>query len=88
MINVGFGSFVSIDEIVAIVPYAGARLQNEVIKRKRTEENGRSWLLDCTRKKSIKSVIICKNGLYIISNISTETLVNRFNEIKKRRTGI
>ena len=83
MLNVGFGSFVNTNDILAIMPYAGSRLLNEVSLRKKSKGGERTMLLDCTRGKVIKSVVICKNGLYIASNISPETLVRRFNNIKE-----
>lgn len=83
MLNVGFDSFISVDEIVAILPYAGTKLQKEVTARKKMNETEKSWLLDCTRKNAVKSVIVCKNGLYVLSANNPKTLTKRFNKIKQ-----
>lgn len=82
MLNVGFDSYINDEEIVAIVPYAGQRLKDEISVRKKENGSNKSLLLDCTRKKPLNSVVVCKNGLYILSTVSSKTLVGRLNKSK------
>lgn len=79
MLSIGFGSYVMEDKIISIQSYVGAKLTKEVTSRKKEDAKGKTYLQDCTRNHAVKSVIICTDGTYILSSVSTETLAKRLN---------
>lgn len=79
MLNVGFDNYVCKSEIVAIVAYGGAKLKAEVSRRKKESGDNKSYLQDCTKNHSIKSVVVCKDGTYVLSAVNPSTLVARMN---------
>lgn len=77
MLHIGFDSYVSPNRIIAIVPYGASKIKSEVIERKKNEGNGKTLLQDCTKNHVIRSVIICDDGTYILSAVSTASLAQR-----------
>ncbi|MCX8030136.1 MAG: DUF370 domain-containing protein [Thermodesulfovibrionales bacterium] len=76
-INIGFGNVVSSARIIAILN-PGSR----ALKRFKDEAKDRGKLVDATEGKKVRSIILTDSDHVILSAIQTETLLNRFLEIK------
>ncbi len=79
MINLGYDTYVPVEKIKAVMPYESARIHKEVARLRDSEDIGR--IIDASRRKTIKSVIILDDGCYIICMFSTATIIKRINEI-------
>lgn len=73
MVAVGNNTFVFADKIVVITNYESAKIKKEVAAMR---ESGK--LIDASKHKTVKAVVILENGTYILSNLFPETLVRRF----------
>ena len=73
--NVGFGSIVSQDRVVAVISPESAP-----VKRIISEARERGMLIDATYGRKTKSVIICDSEHIILSAVPTEIMATRFNK--------
>ncbi len=78
MLNTGYGTYISADKIKAITGFDSARVKKEVGRLRET--NG-ALLIDSTKHKTIKSVVILDDGTHVLCSISQETLVRRLSNI-------
>ena len=78
LINIGFGSVVSSDQIVAIVNPESAPIKRMIQTAKEKE-----ILVDATFGRKTRAVIITSSGHIILSGIQVETLVGRFENEEK-----
>ena len=79
LLNIGFGSSVVADEVIAILAPNSApmiRLKNEAKEEKR--------LLDATHGRKTRSIIIMKNNHIILSAMQSETIAQRFQILDKK----
>lgn len=77
LLNIGFGSTVVADRVVAIVSSNSApmkRLKDEAKKDKR--------LLDATHGRRTRSIIIMDSNHVVLSAIQAETISQRFSTLK------
>ncbi len=77
LLNIGFGSTVVADRVVAIVSSNSApmkRLKDEAKKDKR--------LLDATHGRRTRSIIVMDSNHIVLSAIQAETISQRFSAIK------
>jgi hypothetical protein len=72
LINVGFGSLVSVERIVAVVGPDSAP-----IKRMIQEARDRGILIDATYGRRTKAVLIMDNDHLVLSALPPETISNR-----------
>ena len=72
LLNVGFDNAVQISRIVSIVS-----VNSTPVKRMIDEARKAGMLIDATRGKKIKSVVITDSNHYVLSALQTETLVGR-----------
>ena len=74
LVNVGYGTVVAIDRIIAIVSPESAPVKR-IIQEAKEERK----LIDATYGKRTRAVIIMDNSHIILSAIQPETITNRVN---------
>jgi len=79
MLNIGNGTFVAANKVNVVVKFDSVRIKKEVGRLRDGEES--SKLIDASKHKTVKSVIIMDNGTHALSNLSPETLVKRLAEL-------
>lgn len=75
LLNVGLGNLVSTDEIVTI-----ARPDSLPVKQLVNAAEENHHLIDLTRGRKRRSVIVTKSGYVILSPLRTPTLAERYME--------
>ena len=75
LVNIGFGNMVSADRMVAIVSPESAP-----IKRIIQDAKERGTLIDATRGRRTRAVIITDSDHIILTYLQAETLSNRISE--------
>ncbi|MBR5507853.1 MAG: DUF370 domain-containing protein [Clostridia bacterium] len=75
LVNIGFGSIVSQDRVVAVISPESAP-----VKRIISEARERGMLIDATYGRKTKSVIICDSEHVILSAVHTEIMATRFSK--------
>ena len=80
LINIGFGNIVSANRLVAIVSPESAP-----IKRIIQEARDRGMLIDATYGRRTRAVIITDSDNVVLSFLSAEQLLTRFNDEKGGR---
>ena len=75
LINIGFGSLVSADRLVAVVSPDSAP-----IKRMTQEARERGILIDATYGRKTKAVLIMDNDHVVLSALSTEAIAGRLED--------
>ena len=78
MLNTGYGTYVSALKVKAITGFDTVRVKKEV---GRLRELDGALLIDSTRHKTVKSVIILDDGTHVLCSISQETLIKRLSNI-------
>lgn len=78
VLGIGFGNYVSMNRIVAII-----RPDSAPIKRLIRESKKDKKMIDATAGHSTRSVIIMDSGQVLLSGINPETLVQRCNKLDK-----
>ena len=74
LVNIGFGSMISAERMVAIVSPESAP-----IKRIVQDSKERGVLIDATCGRKTRTVIIMESDHVILSALQPETVANRFN---------
>lgn len=82
LINVGFGSMVSAEKVVAVVSPDSAP-----IKRIVQEAKEAGVLIDATFGRRTKAVLIMDSGNVVLSAILPETVAGRFNGKEESSSG-
>lgn len=77
LINIGFGNVVNSDKVIAVINPDSAPIKRMIQNAK---DGGTA--IDATQGRRTKSVIIMENQQCILSGLQSETLTNRFNNIK------
>lgn len=83
LINIGFGSIVAVNRIVAIVSPESAP-----IKRMIQEARERSMLVDATYGRRTRAVIVTDSEHVILSAVQPETVAQRLENSEKEETEI
>ena len=78
LVNIGFGSMVSAQRVVAMVSPESAP-----IKRLTQESRERGNLIDASFGRKTQTVLIMDSGHVILSSLTPEALSSRFNEKKE-----
>ena len=82
LINVGFGSLVSADRLVAVVGPDSAP-----VKRMVQEARERGMLIDATYGRRTRAVLVMDNDHVILSAIQPETVAGRLNTKESSQEG-
>ena len=78
LLNIGFGSTVVVDRVVAIVSPNSAPM-----KRLRDDARNEKRLIDATHGRRTRSIIILDSNHIVLSAIQAETVSQRFTTLKE-----
>ncbi len=77
LLNIGFGSTVVADRVVAIVPPASSPM-----KRLKDEARDDKRLIDATHGRRTRSIIVLDSNHVVLSAIQAETISQRFETLR------
>ena len=80
LVNIGFGNLINADRVVAVISPESAPA-----KRMIQESKERANLIDATHGRKTKGIIITDSDNVVLSFLSAEQLLNRFNDEKGGR---
>ena len=80
LVNIGFGNLINADRVIAIISPESAPA-----KRMIQECKERAQLIDATHGRKTKGVIITDSDNVVLSFLSAEQLLTRFNDQKGGR---
>lgn len=75
LINIGFGSMISANRLVAII-----KPESAPVKRIIQEARDRGSLIDATYGRRTRAVLIMDSGHVVLSAVQPETVANRMGE--------
>ena len=75
LVNIGFGSIVSQDRVVAVISPESAPVKRMIVEAK---EKG--MLIDATHGRKTRAVVVADSDHIILSYLQAEKLGERFNE--------
>lgn len=75
LINIGFGSFVPADRIIAIINPASSPM-----RRLRDEAREERRLIDATQGRKTRAIILTDSNHIILSAVLTDTIGQRFTQ--------
>lgn len=84
MLLVGFDNYVPITRVTGVYAFNTSRLKQEVANRRKRPETYSLPLFDCTKGKTIKTVITLDDGTYVLSPVQPETIVKRLNTLGEK----
>lgn len=79
MLNAGYGTYIAASKIKAITNLESVRVKKEIARLRECENASR--LIDSTKHKAVKSVIILDDGTHVLCSITPETLVKRLSDL-------
>ncbi len=79
LLNVGFGSAIVAEEVIAILAPNSAPM-----RRLKDEAKEEQRLIDATHGRRTRSIIITKSNHIILSSIQSETLAQRFTSLREK----
>ena len=79
MLCVGNSTYILAVKVAVIIKFKSVRIKKEITGLREGESVGR--LVDATKHKAIKSVVILENGTCVLSNLIPETLVKRLADL-------
>ncbi len=79
LLNVGFGSTIVADEVIAILAPNSAPM-----RRLKDEAKEEQRLIDATHGRRTRSIIITKTNHIVLSSIQSETLSQRFITLREK----
>lgn len=79
MLAVGNSNYVFAEKVAVITKFESARIKKEIAGLREGENS--SKLIDASKHKTIKSVVVLENGTHILSNLTPETLVKRLADL-------
>lgn len=74
LVNIGYGTIIAVDRIVAVVAPESAPIKRIVQEAKELKN-----LIDATYGRRTRSVIIMDNSTVVLSAVQPETITNRVN---------
>ena len=74
LVNIGYGTIIAVERIVAIVSPESAPIKRIIQEAKELKN-----LIDATYGRRTRSVIIMDNSTVILSSVQPETITNRVN---------
>lgn len=82
-IPIGFSNYVDSNQIQAVRPYDSARLLNDVrLRLNNSDPFHKVMIHDCSMNRPKNSIIICKDGVYYLSNKTVGYIVKQLNGAK------
>ncbi len=80
-LHLGFDSYINVAKVRLIADIDSDKLRREMQKREMDKNSKMFW--NASNSKKIKSIVLCDDGMIIVSALNAETLVKRFNDIRK-----
>lgn len=74
LVNIGYGTIIAVDRIIAVVAPKSAPIKRIVQEAKELKN-----LIDATYGRRTRSVIIMDNSTVVLSAVQPETITNRVN---------
>ena len=74
LVNIGYGTIIAVDRIIAVVAPVSAPIKRIVQEAKELKN-----LIDATYGRRTRSVIIMDNSTVVLSAVQPETITNRVN---------
>lgn len=74
LVNIGYGTIIAVDRIIAVVAPESAPIKRIVQEAKELKN-----LIDATYGRRTRSVIIMDNSTVVLSAVQPETITNRAN---------
>ena len=74
LVNIGYGTIIAVDRIIAVVAPESATIKRIVQEAKELKN-----LIDATYGRRTRSVIIMDNSTVVLSAVQPETITNRVN---------
>lgn len=74
LVNIGYGTIIAVDRIIAVVAPESAPIKRIVQEAKELKN-----LIDATCGRRTRSVIIMDNSTVVLSAVQPETITNRVN---------
>lgn len=74
LVNIGYGTIIAVDRIIAVVAPESAPIKRIVQEAKELKN-----LIDATYGRRTRSVIIMDNSTVVLSAVQPETIANRVN---------
>lgn len=74
LVNIGYGTIIAVDRIIAVVAPESAPIKRIVQEAKELNN-----LIDATYGRRTRSVIIMDNSTVVLSAVQPETITNRVN---------
>lgn len=74
LVNIGYGTIIAVDRIIAVVAPESAPIKRIVQEAKELKN-----LIDATYGRRTRSVIIMDNSTVVLSAVQSETITNRVN---------
>ena len=74
LVNIGYGTIIAVDRIIAVVAPESAPIKRMVQEAKELKN-----LIDATYGRRTRSVIIMDNSTVVLSAVQPETITNRVN---------
>ncbi len=76
-VNIGFGNVVAAGRVITVIAPGSSPM-----RRLREEARERGKLVDATQGRRTRSIIVTDSDHVILSAIQTETITQRFNEMR------
>ncbi|MBC2714317.1 MAG: DUF370 domain-containing protein [Desulfobacteraceae bacterium] len=80
LLNIGYGSSVVADEVIAILAPNSAPM-----RRLRDEAKDEKKLIDATHGRKTRSIIIMKNNHIVLSAAQTDTIAQRYAALNEEK---
>jgi len=77
--NTGLDTYVVVGKVKAIVKYDTVKIKKDIVMLR--EENRPGTLIDGTKHKAIKSVVIMDDNTHVLSMLTPDTLLKRLYEL-------
>lgn len=84
MLLVGFDNYIPTSRITGVYSFTSSRLKQEVANRRKKPDTYTQPLFDCTKGRTIKTVIVLDDGTYVLSPVQPETIAKRLNSINDK----
>lgn len=79
LVNIGYGTIIAVDRIIAVVAPESAPIKRIVQEAKELKN-----LIDATYGRRTRSVIIMDNSTVVLSAVQPETITNRVKYYKRK----
>ena len=86
MLAVGNSTYASAEKVAVITKFESAKIKKEIAGLRARDINS-GKLIDASKHKAVKAVVVLENGTHILSNLTPETLVRRLADLTGGENG-